>query len=69
MLLTWTVVPVRCQATILRASAIWFAGGVPSAPPYNLFGRVPEWTNGADCKSVASKLRGFESHRGLLELA
>ncbi len=29
---------------------------------YPLPGRMPEWTKGADCKSV---IRGFESHSGL----
>lgn len=28
----------------------------------NSIGRMPEWTKGADCKSV---IRGFESHSGL----
>ena len=32
---------------------------------HNNAGRVPEWTKGADCKSA---IRGFESHRGLLNL-
>ena len=31
-------------------------------------GRVPEWTKGADCKSVVLAHRGFESHRGLFLL-
>ena len=32
--------------------------------PYEVYGRVPKWTKGTDCKSV---IRGFESHRGLLQ--
>ena len=33
--------------------------------PFHHFGRMPEWTKGADCKSA---IRGFESHSGLFEL-
>ena len=28
---------------------------------FDVFGQVPEWPNGADCKSAGSRLREFES--------
>lgn len=45
--------------------AAWRVRGYICPPVWSIgweqFGRVPEWPNGTDCKSVGLRLRGFES--------